>query len=103
MTEKIKFHFVNLPDDIVTALGEFCKSIELDFTLVDSASDADITIDKPSEREISKPDIIHSGGRISCPVTFAIAKKLGISRSKAGKLVNVLDIKIFGCQLGCFK
>ena len=103
MTENTKFHFANLPDEIANALNEYCKSIELDFTLVDSPSDADITIDKPSEREISTPEILHSGGRISCPVTFALAKKLGINRAKAGKLVTLLDIKIFGCQLGCFK
>ncbi len=103
MTDKIKLHFVNLPDDIVNKLNEFCKSIELEYTLVDSASDTDITIDNPSEREISEPKIMHVGGRISCPVVFAIGKKLAISRANAGKLANVLDMKIFGCQLGCFK
>jgi hypothetical protein len=103
VTDKFKFHFVNLPDEIVNKLNEFCKSIELEYIIVDSVSEADITIDKPSEREISKPEIMHAGGRISCPVAFAIGKKLGISRANAGKLANVLEMKIFGCQLGCFK
>lgn len=103
MTDKIKFHFVNVPDEIVNALNEFCKSIELDYIIADSVSEADITIDKPSEREISEPGIMYVGGRISCPVAFAIGKRLGISRANAGKLANVLEMKIFGCQLGCFK
>lgn len=103
MTKIAKLHYDNLPDDLVSALDEFFKSIKLDFTLVDSAADADVTIDKPSEKEISETNILHSGGRVSCPVAFAIAKKLGISHASAGKLNNVLDIKIFGCQLGCFK
>ena len=92
-----------MPDDIVNKLNEFYKSIELEYIIVDSASEADITIDNPSEREISEPGVMHVGGRISCPVAFAIGKRLGISRANAGKLANVLEMKIFGCQLGCFK
>jgi len=42
-------------------------------------------------------------GRISCEATRALAERLGISYALAGEAVNELGIKIYGCQLGCFK
>ena len=41
-------------------------------------------------------------GRISCKVAHQIADQLDVSLGSVGQVINKLDIKIYGCQLGCF-
>ncbi len=41
-------------------------------------------------------------GRIACARVFAIASRLGVSPAEAGKTVDLLKIKLAGCQLGLF-
>ncbi len=41
-------------------------------------------------------------GRLPCAVAFKIAKKLKVSPRQVGDTANILNIKIMGCQLGCF-
>jgi Mn-dependent DtxR family transcriptional regulator len=40
--------------------------------------------------------------KISCSQAFEIAEKLDVSPAKVGKALDELNIKIKGCQLGCF-
>jgi hypothetical protein len=40
--------------------------------------------------------------RLPCEEAFKIARDLGMPLSQVGKTCNELDIKIVGCQLGCF-
>ena len=93
----------DITDEMKQKIEEFLVSIKLEYAFVESDADATITIDLPAEREISTKEFLHSGGKISCPVAFNVAKNLGISKGNTGKFLNVVDIKIFGCQLGCFK
>ncbi len=41
-------------------------------------------------------------GKLPCAVAFRIAKKLKVSPRQVGDRANRLNIKISGCQLGCF-
>lgn len=41
-------------------------------------------------------------GKLLCPVAFEIARELGVTPLEVGDKANELDIKIAGCQLGCF-
>ncbi len=41
-------------------------------------------------------------GRLPCAVAFKIAKKLKVTTRQVGDTANKLNIKIAGCQLGCF-
>lgn len=40
--------------------------------------------------------------RISCKTAFDIADLAGVPQRKVGKLLDAMNIKIHGCQLGCF-
>ena len=40
--------------------------------------------------------------KLLCPVAFKLSKDLDVSVRAIGDLANKLDIKIAGCQLGCF-
>ena len=42
------------------------------------------------------------GGKIDCQKAFALARNIGLERSKFGELLNNIKIKIKACQLGCF-
>jgi LAO/AO transport system kinase len=41
-------------------------------------------------------------GKITCGDALRIAAEAGVSPGAVGKEINRLEIKIKGCQLGCF-
>ena len=41
-------------------------------------------------------------GRLPCPVARKIAEKLSVSYKEVGRAADELNIKITGCELGCF-
>ncbi len=43
-----------------------------------------------------------SNQRITCRTAFEIADEAGVDRMKIGRLLTEMEIKIHGCQLGCF-
>lgn len=42
-------------------------------------------------------------GRLACREAFALADQLGIAPGLIGRAANAVQVKIAGCQLGCFK
>ena len=58
-----------------------------------------IDMDSALEAEI-KASLVD--GKLLCPVAFKIAKKMKVAPKKVGEAANRLEIKIAGCQLGCF-
>lgn len=42
-------------------------------------------------------------GKVSCVDAREFADKLGMDPQEIGKACNASGIKIFGCELGCFK
>lgn len=83
-------------------LREFLDREKIDIEIVTSLS-CDIKIARCDEHIESGPDTIYSGGWIACETARSMAKKLEISFSQMGKLLNHLEVKIRKCGLGCFK
>lgn len=46
---------------------------------------------------------VQDGNRMPCSVALKIAEDFKVSPARVGEELNNLDIKIVGCQLGCFK
>jgi len=42
-------------------------------------------------------------GKLGCAKAFKIAQEEGLSIKKIGYILNILNIKISSCQLGCFE
>ena len=42
-------------------------------------------------------------GKIGCAQAFKIAQEEGLSIKKVGYILNIINIKIGSCQLGCFE
>jgi hypothetical protein len=103
MTNTRTIFLDNFPDEKNKSLKEFLKGIDAPVSYIDSPEGADVVIDWPEGREICEAEKLHGGGRISCPDAFKAGARLRIDRGHMGDLLNLLDIRIFGCQLGCFK
>ncbi len=41
-------------------------------------------------------------GKLSCPAARKLASDLGVAPREIGQVANELEIKLFGCELGCF-
>ncbi len=67
--------------------------------MVDSTRGFQEDIEKALEQEM-RASLVN--GRLPCAVAFRIAKKLKVSPKEVGNAANRLNIKISGCQLGCF-
>jgi hypothetical protein len=42
-------------------------------------------------------------GRASCRSLLALAERLGAEPADVGRACNEMDIRIYECQLGCFR
>ncbi len=102
MSETINLFLDGSAAERKTSLEEFFESAGVAPSWVESLEDADVVIDCPDERGVCEPDLLHCGGRMSCPNAFAAAARLRISRADMGRLLNLLEVKIGNCQLGCF-
>lgn len=103
MTDSRTIHLINPPEEARTSLDDFLKDTGAPVEFTDSPENADLTIDWPDDKLVCDLDHFHAGGRISCPDAFRTAGRLRMNLANTGNLMNLLKIKIFGCQLGCFK
>ena len=81
---------------------EFINNDNIGMEIV-NAQPCDIKIILCRERLESDLDTIYSGGWIACEIARNLAKKMELSLSQMGNLLNHLDVKIRKCSLGCFK
>lgn len=89
--------------ELKLSIMRFFEEASISVDWVDSQDKADVVIDFPEGKVECEPGTLHCGGRISCPDAFVNSGMMKIDRADMGKLLNHLDIRIFACQLGCFK
>lgn len=58
---------------------------------------------KPSAEAMENIKAAAKDNRISCTQARKVAEELGIPLRQMGETCDELKIKIFGCELGCFK
>ena len=44
-----------------------------------------------------------AGGRAACKGLLELAERTNVSPGRIGQLCNEMDIRVAGCQLGCFR
>ncbi len=93
---------LGVPETMVKSLGAF---VEAERIPVDVLVRGDCTVQVVQAREghRSTATRLQAGGSIECTTAFQMAGKLGVKPRDVGKLADHLDIKIRGCQLGCFE
>ena len=61
-----------------------------------------VRIEEPAPGEACLPDRLFPKGWIACALALDMARNLEIPPGKMGRFLNLLEIKIRKCQLGCF-
>ena len=59
-----------------------------------------MAVDEKKLEEAIRAGLVN--GKLLCPVAFKISNELDVSVRAIGDMANRLEIKIAGCQLGCF-
>lgn len=59
--------------------------------------------EKMFEKLLKRVTELAPDGRLSCPRALRLANEMGVPPIEVGRAANHLKVKIFGCQLGCFK
>lgn len=77
----------------------------VDLALVTPPAEATVEIveSRGSERALADPATLPAGGAIRCVTALSMAGRLGIPTRTLGALLDVLDVKVKDCSLGCFK
>jgi hypothetical protein len=80
---------------------QFVNDENIDVEIV-SNQPYDVKVIQSQERVECDLDTIYAGGWIACESARSMAKKMGISLSQMGNLMDQLNVKIRKCSLGCF-
>ena len=93
---------ISVTGELAGKVADFVAAETLAIEVVPSG-DGTVRVVESEGRVQSDPSALQAGGWITCEGARAMASKLGIPVSAMGKLVDVLDIKIRSCELGCFE
>ena len=92
---------ISVPNSLLDKLLQFTTEASIPLGIV--TGNADVTLEIcTGDRLESDQATIYSNGWIKCANARLLAKKLGISNSQMGKLLDELKIKVRECGLGCF-
>ena len=80
----------------------FVTQEQLDVEIVDPEEECDCRIISGNRSQESSLGMLVQGGTIRCATAWGMAKKMGIPLMKFGALLDLLDIKVRACSLGCF-
>jgi hypothetical protein len=83
------------------AIEDFLHREALDWVVVDPPA-GDLCIVEAAPKTECDELVLHPGGRIPCAVALGLADSFGVPGKVVGRLLNLLEIKVRDCQLGCF-
>jgi hypothetical protein len=91
-----------VPEELRETVATFLETSGLDLEIAESEP-CDIRVETGGERRESTADTLEAGGWIGCATVWAMAAKHELALRRLGALLNVLDIKVRNCSLGCFE
>jgi hypothetical protein len=91
-----------VPEELREPVGAFVDGEGLSIEVVGDG-DGTVQVVRSDQRRQSDSQTLQAGGWISCLMARDMATKLRIDSRKMGKLLDLLDIKIRACELGCFE
>ena len=84
----------------------FVRENDVPIELVDDSQSAGVSIISPAgknEKKMCDTKTLYPGGWIKCPTAWAMGKEHGLDLMQLGSLLDMLDIRIRECSLGCFE
>jgi hypothetical protein len=97
----VKSTTIGVPPARRAAIEEFLLREALDWAIVDPPGGYLRLVEAAPKTECTGLTL-HPGGRIPCAVALAMAESCGVPGKTVGRLLNLLEIKVRDCQLGCF-
>jgi len=91
-----------VPEELRESVDTFVNAEGLPIDVVSDDSGT-VRVVQSGERRKCDPTTLQAGGWIPCTVARAMAAKMRIDSRKMGKLLDLLDIKVRECALGCFE
>ena len=91
-----------VPEPLRAKAEEFVRTTAADIELVHEEP-CDVRVVVSEGRQQSDLQTIQAGGWIACATAWAMAARHDLSVRKLGELLNLFDVKIKECCLGCFK
>ncbi len=102
MKEMKPLYLESPPEGIVVKVTAVLESAGIKPNIAASKDDAFVVVSWPGAKVECTGNDLFSGGYMTCPNAFRTAAGLGMELGAFGELLNVLDIKLRQCQLGCF-
>ena len=93
---------LSTPKELREKVSQFAKANDLDVKIVEGEP-CDIRIVSAGEKVKSRTDTLQAGGQINCAAAWKMAEKHHIPLLLLGALLDLLDIRVRQCCLGCFK
>ncbi|MFH1744069.1 MAG: hypothetical protein ABIH23_34130 [bacterium] len=91
-----------VPDPLNEEIQKFINENDMALEIVDRAP-YDLRVVVSGEQRQSIDDNLEASGWITCGHALQLAKQLGIPSLQFGALLDLLEIKVRECSLGCFK
>ncbi len=93
---------IGVPGSIRAEVERFVEGKGVPLNIVEPGG-GDVDVAECGERRESAVSQLCRGGWIRCGTALALAQRLNIKTGDLGSLLDVLDIKVRDCSLGCFK
>ena len=93
---------LSVPESLAGAVRQVVADEDIPLDVVCEGQCA-VRVEQGSERMECDLVTLHAGGWITCPVARATASKLQIGNRAMGRILNLLEIKVRRCDLGCFQ
>lgn len=92
---------ISAPEPISQKLIKFINDSNIALEVV--AEDGDLKIELSGEQKLkSNLSTLYSGSWVSCATARATAANLAITLKQMGEMLNVINVKVKQCGLGCF-
>ena len=92
---------LQVPEGLRDSVRSFVQAESLSIEVV-SDGDGAVRVVQGSGRQQSDASTLQAGGWITCAAARAMTSKLRMDGRKVGKLLDLLDVKVRDCELGCF-
>ncbi len=92
---------LGVPEAMLESVATFCSAADIPLEVV-STGDCTVRVVEAEERLPSTLSCLYIDGWIACGRAHVIAARLQIQTRQIGKLLDLFNIKIRHCQLGCF-
>ena len=93
---------IGVPEARRKDVEQFVRSHGVGLEVVEQGT-GDVNAVESTERREGSMAALYAGGWVRCHVALALAHRLNVGSRDMGDMLDLLEIKIRDCSLGCFK